>query len=156
MPHLEGRLRLSQERIASARESECAHDLTSGIHNFQQNQFEQTYVMKEEPQSHSQKILPLGFRPPLSAVTPREEQGRTKEGILLCIAHLGTFSFFLGGDPCLLRTNVIGSFGQEPILKPRVFHKLELWEKYSWRKAMSQMEACLEKVPNLLQFLFSH
>ena len=40
-----------------------------------------------------------------------------KEGILLCILDLGTFSILLGGDPSPLRINVIVSFGEEPILR---------------------------------------
>ena len=55
MPHLVETLRISQDRTASVRESECSLDHTSRSHIFffffffLQNWFEQAYVMKGEP-----------------------------------------------------------------------------------------------------------
>lgn len=53
MPHLVETLKISQDRTAFVRESECILDHTSGsrifFFFFLQNWFEQTYVMKGEP-----------------------------------------------------------------------------------------------------------
>ena len=109
-----GNAEMSQERIASVRES--THDLTSVIHNFEQNWFEQIYVMKEE---HTGP-LPADSSSWISAtIFCCNSQGRMKEpfpsflqGILLCIASLGTFSIFLGGDPSPLMISVTRAFGK--------------------------------------------